>query len=111
MSTRVISSFLWITAGVIGISTSLMYRLEPLPSAITIVLGIPAVLVGTVPLLRTDTRVAPWSVGLGIVWVSCYAALAVAQLGDPAALITDIGLASFGAAAVVVGRRPAAAPA
>jgi hypothetical protein len=55
MSTRVISSFLWITAGVIGISTSLMYRLEPLPSAITIVLGIPAVVVGTVPLLRTDT--------------------------------------------------------
>jgi hypothetical protein len=111
MSTRAVSSFLWVAAGLIAISTSLMYRVETVPWAITIVLGIVAVLVGTVPLLRPDTRVAPWSVGLGIAWVSCYVALAVAQLADPAALITDIGLASFGAAAVVVGRRPAVAPA
>ena len=111
MSTRVTSSSLWIVAGVIGISTSLVYRVEPVPWAITIALGILAVLVGTIPLMRPDPRVAPWSVALGIAWVSCYVALAVWQLGDPAALVTDVGLALFGAAAVVVGRRPAAAPA
>jgi hypothetical protein len=111
MSTRVVSSSLWIVAGVIGISTSLLYRVEPVPWAVTIALGILAVLVGTVPLLRADPRVARWSVVLGIAWVTCYVALAVWQLGDPAALVTDVGLALFGAAAVVVGRRPAVAAA
>ena len=48
MSTRVVSSSLWIVAGVLGISTSLVFRVEPLPWAITIALGILAVLVGTV---------------------------------------------------------------
>lgn len=111
MSTRLISSSLWIVAGVIGISTSLVYRVEPVSWAITIALGSLAVLVGTVPLLRVVPRVSRWSVALGIAWVSCYVALAAWQLGDPAALVTDVGLALFGAAAVVVGRRPATAPA
>ena len=109
MSTRAVSSSLWIVAGVIGLSTSLVYRVEPVPWAITIALGILAVVVGIVPLLRAVPRVARWSGALGIAWVSCYVALAVWQLGDPAALITDVGLALIGAAAVVVGRRPAAA--
>ena len=90
---------------VLGIGTSLVFRVEPLTWAITIALGILAVLVGTVPLLRAAPQVARWSVALGIAWVSCYVALAVWQLGDPAALITDVGLALFGAAAAVVGRR------
>jgi hypothetical protein len=106
-----VSSSLWIVAGVLGISTSLVYRVEPVPWAITIALGILAVLVGTVPFLRADPQVASWSVALGIAWVLCYVALAVWQLGDPAALITDVGLALLVATAVVVGRRPAAAPA
>ena len=110
MSTRVVSSPFWIVAGVLGISTSLVFRVEPVPWAITIVLGILAVLVGTLPLLRPDPRVAPWSKALGIAWVSCYVALAMWQLGDPAALTTDVGLALLGAAAVVVGRRRAAVP-
>jgi hypothetical protein len=54
---------------VIGISTSLVYRVEPVPWAITIALGILAVLVGAVPLLRADPRAARWSVALGIAWV------------------------------------------
>jgi hydrogenase/urease accessory protein HupE len=111
MSNRVVSSTLWIVAGVLGIGTSLVFRVEPLTWAITIVLGILAVLVGTAPLVRADPRVARWSVALGMVWVSCYVALAVWQLGDPAALITDVGLAVIGAAAAAVGRRPAAAAA
>ena len=111
MSTRVVSSSLWIVAGVIGMSTSLVFRVEPVSWAITIALGMLAVLVGTVSLLRADPRVARWSVALGIAWVSCYVVLAVWQLGDPAALTTDVGLALLGAAAVVVGRRPAASPA
>ena len=111
MSTRVVSSSLWIVAGVIGISTSLVFRVEPVTWAITIVLGMLAVLVGIAPLLRAAPQVTRWSVALGIAWVSCYLALAVWQRGDPAALITDVGLALFGAAAVVVGRRPAVAPA
>jgi hypothetical protein len=111
MSTRVVSSSLWIVAGVLGISTSLAFRVEPLSWAITIALGILAVLVGTVPLLRADPRAARWSVALAIAWVSCYVPLAVWQLGDAAALITDVGLALFGAAAVVIGRRPAVAAA
>ena len=111
MSTRMIASSLWIVAGVIGISTSLVYRVEPVPWAITIALGILAVLVGTVLLLRVVPRVSQWSVALGVAWVSCYVVLAVWQLGDPAALATDVGLALFGAVAVVVGRRPAVAAA
>jgi len=111
MSTRVVSSSLWIVAGVLGIGTSLVFRVEPVAWAITITLGILAVLVGTVPLLRADPRVAPWSVALGIAWVSCYFALAVWQLDDLAALITDVGLTLFAVAAVVVGRRPAVAAA
>jgi hydrogenase/urease accessory protein HupE len=111
MSTRLVPSSLWIVAGVLGIGTSLVFRVEPLSWAITIALGILAVLVGTVPLLRAEPRVAPWSVALGIAWVSCYVALAVWQLDDPAALITDVGLALIGAAAAVVGRRPAIAAA
>jgi hypothetical protein len=106
----VVSSSLWIVAGVIGIGTSLVYRVEPVPWAITIALGILAVLVGTVAFLR-HPRVARSSVALGIVWVSCYVALAVWQLGDPAALLTDVGLALLATAAVVVGRRSADAPA
>jgi Ca2+/Na+ antiporter len=109
MSTRVVSSSLWIVAGVLGIGTSLVFRVEPLSWAITIALGILAVLVATVQLMRADPRVARWSVALGIAWVSCYVALAVWQLGDPAALITDVGLAVIGAAAAAVGRRPAVA--
>ena len=111
MSTRMVSSSLWIVAGALGIGTSLVFRVEPLGWAITIVLGILAVLVGTVALLRADARLAPWSVALGIAWVSCYAALAVWQLDDPAALITDVGLALMVAAAVGVGRRQAVAAA
>jgi len=112
MSIRLASSSLWIVAGVLGIGTSLVFRLEPLSWAITIALGILAVLVGTVPLLRADPRVARWSVALGVAWVSCYVALAAWQLDDPAALITDVGLALIGAAATVVGRRrPAVAAA
>jgi hypothetical protein len=111
MSTRVVSSSLWIVAGVFGIGTSLVFRVEPVPWAITIVLGMLAVLVGIVLLLRAAPQVARWSVALGIVWVSCYVALAVWQLGDPAALMTDVGLALFAAAAVVVGHRPAVAAA
>ena len=111
MSNRVVSSSLWIVAGVLSISTSLVFRVEPVPWAITIALGILAVLVGIVLLLRAAPQVARWSVALGIAWVSCYVALGVWQLGDPAALITDGGLALFAAAAVVMGRRRAAAPA
>ena len=109
MSTKVVSSYLWIVAGVIGISTSLLFRVEPVTWAITIVLGILAVLLGIILLRRADPRVEQWSVALGIAWVSSFLVLAVWQLGDPAALVTDIGLALFGAAAVVVGRRPAEA--
>ena len=110
MSTRVVSSSLWIVAGVIGISTSLVYRVEPLPWAITIALGILAVVVG--PFLSCERSRASRVVGgtwdrLGVLLCR----LAVWQLGDPAALITDVGLALFGAAAAVVGRRPAVAPA
>jgi len=61
--------------------------------------------------MRAVPQVARWSVALGIAWVTCYVALAVWQVGDPAALVTDVGLALFGAAAVVVGRRPAVAAA
>lgn len=111
MSTTLVSSFLWIVAGVLGTSTSLVFRVEPVAWAITIALGILAVLMGIVLLLRGTPQVTRWPVALGIAWVSCYTALAVLQLGDPAALITDVGLALFAAAAVVVGRRPAAAAA
>ena len=111
MSTRSVTSSLWIVAGVLGIGTSLVFRVEPLTWAITIVLGIAAVLVGIEPFLRSDPRLARWSMPLGIAWVACYVALAVWQLHDPAALITDVGLALIVAAAVVVGRRPAAATA
>jgi hypothetical protein len=106
-----VSSSLWMLAGVLGIGTSLLFRLEPLSWAITIAPGILAVLVGIVALLRSDPPVALWSVVLGVAWVPCYVALAVWQLGDPAALVTDVGLAFFAAAAVVVGRRPAVAAA
>ena len=111
MSSTVVASSLWIVAGVLGISTSLLFRVEPVPWAITIALGILAVLVGIVLLLRAVPRVARWSAALGVAWVSCYVALAVWQLDDPAALTTDVALALLGAAAVVVGHRPAAAPA
>jgi len=106
-----VSSSIWIVAGVLGIGTSLVFRVEPLSWAITIALGILAVLVGTAPLLRADPRVARWSVALGIAWVPCYVALAVWQFDDPAALTTDVGLALIGAAAAVVGRRPEVAAA
>lgn len=111
MSTRVLSSSLWIVAGVIGVGTSLVYRVEPVAWAITIALGILAVLVGTIALLGAVPRVPRWSLALGIAWVSCYVALAVWQVGDPAALVTDVGLAFFGAAAVIVGRQQSATPA
>jgi uncharacterized membrane protein YfcA len=111
MSTRMVSLSLWILAGALGIGTSLVYRVEPVPWAITIALGILAVLVGIELLLRADPRFARWTSALGIAWVSCYVALAAWQLGDPAALITDVGLALLVVAAVVVGRRPAVAAA
>ena len=81
MSTRVVSSSLWIAAGILGISTSLVFRVEPLTWAVTLALGVLAVVVGIVPLLRAEPQVARWSVALGIAWVSCYAALAVWQRG------------------------------
>jgi len=110
MSTKSVSSSLWIVAGVLGIGTSLVFRVEPLSWAITLVLGILAVLVGVDSLRRSDPRLARWSLALGIAWVSCYVALAVWQRDDPAALITDVGLAVMVAAAVL-GRRPAVAAA
>jgi len=110
MSAWLVSSSLWIVAGVLGISTSLVFRVEPLSWAITIVLGILAV-VGTVPFLRSDPRLARWPVAVGIAWVSCYVALAVWQLDDPSALTTDVGLALIAAAAAAVGRWPAVAAA
>ena len=111
MSTRVVLSSLWIGAGIFGITISLVFRVEPVSWAITIALGILAVLTGIVLLLRAVPRVARWSMALGIAWVSCYVVLAVWQVDDPAALITDVSLAVLGAVAVVVGRRPAAATA
>jgi uncharacterized membrane protein YfcA len=110
-STRVVLASLWIGAGIFGVTISLVFRVEPGWWAITIALGILAVLMGIVLLLRADPRVARWSMALGIAWVACYVALSVWQLDDPAALITDVALALLGAAAVVVGRRLAAAPA
>ena len=109
MSTRLVSSFLWIGAGVLGIGTALAFRDERVPWAVTIAIGVLAVLVGIVLLLRTVPRVAQWSTTLGIAWVACYVALAVWQLGDPAALTTDVGLALIGAGAALVGRRQAPA--
>ena len=74
-------------------------------------MAILAVLMGIVLLLRAVPRVTRWSMALGIAWVSCYVALAVWQLDDPAALTTDVALALLGAAAVVVSRRAVAEPA
>ena len=110
-STRVVLASLWIGSGIFGITISLVFRVEPVSWAITIALGILAVLMGIVLLFRPVPRVARWSLALGIVWVSCYAALAVWQLDDPAALITDIALALLGTAALVLGRRVVAASA
>jgi len=83
MSTRLVSSFLWIGAGVLGIGTALAFRDERVPWAVTIAIGVLAVFVGIVLLLRTVPRVARWSTTLGIAWVACYVALAVWQLGGP----------------------------
>src|SRR5262249_59253726 len=105
MSTSVVSSPLWIVAGVLGVAASLAFREEPVPRAVTIALGILAVLMGIVLLRRTAPRVARWSTALGIAWVGCYVALAVWQLGDPSALPTDAALALLGTAAALVGRR------
>jgi hypothetical protein len=109
MSTKGVSSSLWIGAGVLGVGTALAFRDEPVPRVVTIVIGVLAVLTGIVLLRRTVPRVAPWSTALGIVWVACYVALAVWQLGDPAALTTDVGLALLGAGAALVARRQVAA--
>ena len=109
MSTKGVSSSLWIGAGGLGIGTALAFRDEPVPRAVTIGFGVLAVLVGIVLLLRTVPRAAQWSTALGIAWVACYVALAVWQLGDPAALTTDVGLALLGAGAALVGRRQTAA--
>ena len=109
MSTRLVSGSLWIGAGVLGIGTALAFRDEPVPWAVTIAFGVLAVLVGIVLLLRTVPWVAQWSTTFGVAWVACYVALAVWQLGDSAALTTDVGLALLGAGAALVGRRQIAA--
>lgn len=109
MSNRVASSCLWMLGGVLGFTTSVVFRVEPVPWAIGIALGILAVLVGTTRLRPGMPAMARWSVALGVAWVPFYVALAVLQRDDVAALTTDVALAVLGAAAVAVGRGSSAA--
>ncbi len=89
----------------------IVFRTELVPSAATFVAGLAAVALGVQFVRSRGTGLVAWSGVLGLAWAALYGFLAVAQVQDPAALLTDVGVGLIGAGAAVAGARSTRRPA
>jgi len=101
------SGILWLVGALFGISATIAFRTEPVSWAATFVVGLAAVALGVQFVRSRGAGLTPWSSVLGLAWAALYGFLAVAQVQDPAALLTDVGVGLLGAGAAVAGARSA----
>jgi hypothetical protein len=107
MGSRSLAAGTWLVGAVLGVGTSVAFRVD-LQLAVTLVLGVLAAALGIALLARRGANVGPWDVLLGAAWVVCYLILTVSQLGDREALLTDVALLLIGGAGLFLAltRRP-----
>lgn len=89
---------LWLALAVFSIAMTLIFRVDQSQIVVTMLLGIATVLLGLVALARPSREAITASLVAGIAWLAIYAALTVIQADDPAAFVTDAGLAVGGGA-------------
>ena len=99
------SGFLWLIAALVAIATTLAFRDDQLQIVLTLGGGAIALGVGLWLLLRATGPAIQVSTILGVAWVVLFGALAVIQAADPAALVTDLGIAVFGGVAALLAYR------
>jgi uncharacterized membrane protein len=105
------SGFLWLIAALVAIATTLAFRDDQLQIVLTLVGGAIALGVGAWMLLRASGMAIKVSTILGVAWVVLFGALAAIQAADPAALVTDFGIAVFGGVAALLAYRTGVASA
>ena len=101
------SGILWLVGALVGISSTVVFRTEPVSWAATIVAGLAAVALGGQFVRSRGAWLVAWSGVLGLAWAALYGFLAVAQVQDPAALLTDVGVGLLGGGAPIAGARSA----
>ncbi len=101
------SGILWLVGALFGISATVVFRTELVPWAATFIAGLAAVGLGVQFVRGRGTGLEAWSGVLGLAWAALYGVLAVAQVQDPYALLTDVGVGLIGAGAAVAGARSA----
>ena len=104
------AGLLWIVAALLAIVTTLVFRVDQLQIVLTLVAGVIALAVGAWLVLGAKGTAIRVSTILGVAWVVLFVALAVIQSDDLPALVTDLGVAVFGAVAALIAYRTAVAP-
>jgi hypothetical protein len=90
--------WLWLGAAAFAVLMTLTYRVDSTQIAVSLVLALVTAVLGLWMIFgrAADARV---SIVLGIAWIVVYAALAIIQADEVAALVTDVFLAVIGAIA------------
>jgi hypothetical protein len=98
----------WPVAAGFAIAMTIIFRVDPVQSVVTIGVGVVAVVVGLWTIARPSALVVPVSNVVALVWIVLYAVLTVQQADEVAAWTTDVFLIAIGAAAAVATYRAAA---
>src|SRR5437016_1718952 len=84
------SGVIWLLAATLGVVATIVFRIDPLQWAVTMVAALAAALVGLLLLRTRRSDTITWSNGLGVVWLLVYAALTLVQRDEVAAWTTDV---------------------
>lgn len=93
-----IAGVLWIAVAAFALAITLTFRVDMTQTVVTIALTGVAIAVGGWLLLRPNDAAMRMASVTGAVWFAVYAALMIIQSDDPAAWVTNAGLAVAGAA-------------
>jgi len=102
------SGVIWLLAATLGVVATIVFRIDPLQWAVTMVAALAAALVGLLLLRTRRSDTITWSNGLGVVWLLVYAALTLVQRDEVAAWTTDVVIGAVGIVAALLAYRGAA---
>ena len=92
-------------AGLLAITTTLVFRVDQVQVVVTLAAGLIALALGAQMLLRPTSAAIRRSSFLGAAWFVLYLALAVIQADEIAAWTTDVVVGAIGVAAAIVALR------
>ena len=98
MARRQIIGFAWIAVAAVSAAVTLIFRADPAQVVVTLALAALTAGLGAWMVMRDGDGWMRASVFAAVAWFTIYGILAILQVDDGNALVTDVGLAVIGAA-------------